>query len=173
MAILGVGGLGHLGVMYAKAWGCKVTGFTTSKEKEAFIKQLGADRVVVTSPETLQQESGKYHLVMNTLPDSGNFNEFLGLVRPRGTYCQVGAPDFSKPAQLNPAMLMFREINAVGTRIGSREKVKEMLEFSGKHNILPICEHYDFEDFPKAYDKLLNGKPHFICVVDVTKVVHK
>ena len=166
VAVLGIGGLGHLGVMYAKAWGCKVTAFTSSKDKEAFIKKLGADRVVVTSPETMKAEAGKFHLVLNTLPSGDDLNSQVLLVRPKGTLCQIGAYDFSKPSLFLAPLLMFGEINFVGTRIGSRKTVKEMLEFSEKHNIVPLCEEFDFEEFPKAYDRLVNGKPHFRCVVN-------
>jgi len=159
-----------LAVKYAKAWGCKVTGFTSTQSKEKFIKELGADRVVVTSKETLQAEAGKYHLVLNTLPVADELNAYVGLTRPLGTFCQLGAPDASKPSIFNPAMLLFGHINFVGSLIGSRKEVQEMLEFSTKHNIVPLCEQFDFEEFPKAYDTLLNGRPVFRCVVNATKV---
>lgn len=173
VAILGIGGLGHLAVKYAKAMGCVVTGFTTSKDKEKFILELGADRVVVSTEENLKKEAKKYHFVLNTLPEGDRINDYVSLVRPLGTFCQVGIPAFGKPLPFNPGLLIFGQINYVGSAIGSRKDVKDMLEFSSKHNILPLCEQFDFEEFPQAYDKLLNGKPKFRCVVDVTKVVVK
>jgi len=170
VAILGVGGLGHLAVQYAKAWGCEVTAFTSTKDKEDFIKGLGADRVVVTSEDTLKQEAGKYHLVINTLPDGQKLNALVSLVRPLGTFCQLGCPDFSKPSPFTPGLLIFSQVNFVGSFIGSRKEVKAALEFSAKHNIVPLCEQFDFEEFPEAFDKLLNGRPQFRCVVNATKV---
>jgi len=170
VAVLGVGGLGHLAVQYAKAWGCKVTAFTSTKDKEAFIKSLGADRVVLTDDESLKQEAGKYNLVLNTLPEGQKLNSYVGLTRPLGTFCQMGVPDFSKPSPFNPAILIFGQINFVGSLIGSRKDIQETLEFSAKHNIVPMCEQFDFEDFPKAYDRLLNGRPQFRCVVNASNV---
>jgi D-arabinose 1-dehydrogenase-like Zn-dependent alcohol dehydrogenase len=168
VAILGIGGLGHLAVKYAKAWGCRVTAFTSSKDKEQFIKDLGADRVVVLNKESLKEEKGKYHLIINTLPDGDRFSDLVALARPLGTFCQLGLPAVDKSPTLNCFVLMSR-ISIVGSLIGSRKEVKEMLEFSGKHNIVPLCEQFDFEDFPQAYDRLVNGKPIFRCVVDATK----
>lgn len=170
VAVLGIGGLGHLAVKFAKAWGCRVTGFTSSPDKEKFILELGADRVVVTTPENLKAETGKYHLVLNTLPDGQDLNEHLTLTKSLGTFCQLGAPPLSKTTAFRPAQFLYNQINYAGFLLGSRKEVREMLEFCGKHNIVPICEHFDFEEFPEAYDKLLNGKPHFRCVVNATNV---
>jgi D-arabinose 1-dehydrogenase-like Zn-dependent alcohol dehydrogenase len=173
VAVLGIGGLGHLAVQYAKAWGCNVTAFTSNKSKEQFIKGLGADRVVVSDDETLKQEAGKYHLVLNTLPEADKLNEYVSLTRPMGTFCQLGLPDTAKPSKFNPGLLIFGQINFVGSLIGSRKELRETLDFSAKHNIVPLCEEFDFEDFPKAYDRLLNGRPFFRCVVNATKVTLK
>jgi D-arabinose 1-dehydrogenase-like Zn-dependent alcohol dehydrogenase len=168
VAVLGIGGLGHLAVQYAKAWGCKVTGFTSSKDKEQFIKDLGADRVVVLNKETLKEEAGKYHLIINTLPSGDQFSDLVSLARPLGTFCQLGLPPVDQSPTLNCFTLMS-QISVVGSLIASRKEINEMLEFSSKHNIVPLCEQFDFEDFPKAYDRLLHGKPIFRCVVDATK----
>jgi len=170
VAVLGIGGLGHMAVMYAKAWGCKVTGFTSSKDKEEFIKKLGADRVVVTNTETLKQEAGKYDVVLNTLPSGENLNAYISLAKMMGTFVQLGVPAFSEPVHLNLGILPFTHINLTGSGIGSRKEIREMLEFSAKHNIVPMCEEFDFENFPKAFDRLENGKPLFRCVVNTTKV---
>jgi len=170
VAVLGIGGLGHMAVQYAKAWGCEVTAFTTSKDKEAFIKGLGADRVVVSSEETLKQEAGRFHLVLNTLPNGDTLNSVLPLTRFGGTFVQLGVPPVDIPTPIATGLLIFGHINFAGSLIGSRKEIKEVLEFSAKHKIVPLCETFDFEDFPKAFDHLENGKPIFRCVVDFTKV---
>ena len=168
VAVLGIGGLGHMGVQYAKAWGCKVTAFTSSKAKEEFIKKLGADRVVVCNAETYKQEAGKFDVVLNTLPSSDEFSQYLGLTAPLGTFVQLGVPAFSKPAEINPASVIFGHIKFTGSGTGSRKETVEMLEFSAKHNIVPLCEEFDYEHFPQAFDRLENGKPIFRCVVNAT-----
>ena len=149
VAVLGVGGLGHMAVQYAKAWGCKVTAFTSSKSKEEFIKKLGADRVVVGNAETYKQEAGKFDVVLNSLPDSEDFNQYIGLTAPLGTFVQLGLPKFSKPANINPASVIFGHIKFTGSMTGSRRDIEDMLAFSAKHNIVPLCEEFDYKNFPK------------------------
>ncbi len=166
VAVLGIGGLGHMAVQYAKAWGCNVTAFTTSKDKEEFIKKLGADNVVLSNEETFQQEAGKFQVVLNTLPASDNLTSLVSLTKPLGTFVQIGLPAFDNPCKFNPAPLIFGHVNYTGSLIGSRKEIRDMLEFSTKHNIVPLCEQFDFEEFPKAYDTLLNGRPKFRCVVN-------
>lgn len=173
VAVLGVGGLGHMAVQYAKAWGCNVTAFTSSKGKEEFIKKLGADKIVVINEETLKQETGKYHVVLNTLPVGDNLTSLVNLTGLFGHFVQLGNPDMTKPCGFHPAPLIFRQINFTGSLIGSRKEINEMLEFSSKHNIVPLCETFDFENFPQAFDHLENGRPFFRCVVDATKAAPK
>jgi len=168
VAVLGIGGLGHMAVQYAKAWGCNVTAFTTSKDKEEFIKKLGADRVVLSNEETFKQEAGKHNVVLNTLPTSDNLTSLVSLTKPLGTFVQIGLPAFGNPCKFNPAPLIFGHINYTGSLIGSRQEIRDMLEFSAKNNIVPLCEQFDFEEFPKAYDTLLNGRPKFRCVVNAS-----
>jgi len=173
VAVLGIGGLGHMAVMYAKAWGCKVTAFTSSKDKEEFIKKLGADRVVIANEETYKQEAGKFHLVLNTLPTGDHLNALVGLTKALGHFIQLGAPSADKPIQFNPSQLIFGHINFTASLIGSRKEIREMLDFSAKHKIVPMCEIFDFADFPKAFDRLEHGRPQFRCVVDSTKAYPK
>lgn len=169
VAVLGIGGLGHLAVQYAKKWGCHVTAFTNSKDKEKFIKELGADEVLIADDETMKKQGSKYHLVLNTLPVGEKMPDYIALTRPLGTYVQIGLPDVSKPCPFNAAHVLLNQINVTGSLIGSRKEMNDMLEFSAKHNIAPLCEQFSFDDFPKAYDRLVNGRPIFRCVVDCTK----
>ena len=166
VAVLGIGGLGHMAVMYAKAWGCKVTAFTSSKDKEKFIKDLGADRVVVSNEETFKQEAGKFHLILNTLPSGTDFTPLVGLARVMGTFVQLGLPPGDKPVGMDIVPIVYHHIVFTGSGIGSRKEIREMLEFSAKHNIVPLCEGFDFEHFPQALDRLEHGRPIFRCVVD-------
>ncbi len=75
--------------------------------------------------------------------------------------------------RVNTAFIILRNINFTGSLIGSRKEIKAMLEFSAKHNILPLCEQFEFQDFPTAFDTLVNGRPKFRCVVDATKAEPK
>jgi len=169
VAVLGIGGLGHMAVQYLKAWGCHVTAFTSSKGKEGFIKKLGADRVVVSSEQTLKEEAGKFAFIFNTLPATDNFGSYVGLTKKLGNFICVGLPAYETEATMPIYPLIFKNIRITGSLIGSREEIRDMLEFSAKHNIVPLCEEFDFEDFPQAFDRLENGRPIFRCVVNVTK----
>ena len=168
VAVLGVGGLGHMAVQYAKAWGCKVTAFTSSSGKEEFIKGLGADRVVLTNPETFKQEAKRFDLVLNTLPTADDLDAYVLLTANEGTFVQLGAPPFGKKPTFNPALLIFSHVRFTGSLVGSRKETQDMLDFSAKHNIVPMCEEFDYEKFPEAFDRLENGRPIFRCVVDAT-----
>jgi len=166
IAITGLGGLGHMGVKYGKAWGCHVTVFTTSKDKIQLCKDLGADEVVVTKEEgAFKKNAGKYDVVLNTIHDLDQqmFDDYTSLIAPQGTFVQLGAP--MTEIKWKMGTLVFNEAKFVGSQVGPKHTVQEMLEFSAKHNILPMVEEFSFEDFPKAWDKLINGKPFFRCVV--------
>ena len=170
VAVLGIGGLGHLAVAYANKLGCHVTGFTSTPGKEDFIKKLGAHDVQSSSdPEKLAKNASKYDIVVNTLSTANQkmFGLYLDLTVPDGTFIQVGAPPIDEPFTIHAMQILFKNLRIAGSAVGSRKETQAMLEFSALHNILPMVELFGFEDFPKALDKLENGKPVFRCVVNV------
>ena len=122
---------------------------------------------MLNTPENLKAEAKKYHLIINTLPDVTDLTPLTNLARTLGVFCQLGGCE--KGASFNPMTLLFGNVSVVGSNTGSIQEIKDMLEFSAKHQITPICEQFDFEDMPKAFDRLVNGKPIFRCVVDMTK----
>jgi D-arabinose 1-dehydrogenase-like Zn-dependent alcohol dehydrogenase len=168
VAIIGIGGVGHMGLQYAKAKGCKVTAFTTSKGKDELYKKLGADRIVVTTEEgALQKEAGKYDVLFNNLPTCTQemFNNFSSLLDNKGTWVQLGAPEVSETVTFSLPALVFGSKRFVGSGVGAKHTIQAMLDYSSKHNIVPLCEQFDFESFPKAWDHIRHGKPVFRCVV--------
>jgi len=176
VAVLGIGGLGHLAVMYAHKFGCRVTAFSSSAGKEKLIKDLGADEVVSsTDPEVLKKHASSYDVIINTLSTNDNkvFGLYLNMTDGQGTFVQVGAPPISESFSLLAFQLIAKNIAFVGSMVGSVKETKDMLDFSARHNILPMCEHFEFEDFPKAFDTLENGRPKFRCVVNVENYAKK
>lgn len=166
VAVNGLGGLGHLGLMYAKAWGCHVTCLTTSKDKIDLCKQLGADEVVITTePGAWDKVKGSFDVLLNTVShsDTDTFNKLTAAVDALGTYVQLGGA--VQPIEFRTMSLLFGQKNLTGSLVGSYKETVEMLEFSDKHHILPMTEEFSFDDFPKAWDLLVNGKPKFRCVV--------
>lgn len=175
VAVLGVGGLGHIGVKIAKAWGCHVTGFTILEDQLETIKNLGADEVVLVDKdlESVKKQQGKFDLVLNTIfYNDEKFNEYLRLTRPLGTFCQLGLPPVAGCSPVHISEIVFSQITFVGSLVGSRKNTADMLKFCAEHNIVPMCESFEFDEFPKAYDTLIRGRPKFKCVVKC-KDVHK
>eukprot|EP00331_Platyophrya_macrostoma_P026533 CAMPEP_0176436836 /NCGR_PEP_ID=MMETSP0127-20121128/18228_1 /TAXON_ID=938130 /ORGANISM="Platyophrya macrostoma, Strain WH" /LENGTH=374 /DNA_ID=CAMNT_0017820277 /DNA_START=38 /DNA_END=1162 /DNA_ORIENTATION=+ len=176
VAVLGIGGLGHLAVAYANKLGCHVTALTSTPGKEEFIKKFGAHEVRSSSdPEDLRKMASEFNVIINTLSTANQkmFGLYLDLTAPEGTFIQVGAPPADEPFQIHAFQILMKNIRIAGSAVGSRKETQEMLDFSAKHNILPLCEHFGFEDFPKALDKLENGKPMFRCVVNVEEWAKK
>jgi len=173
VVVTGLGGLGHLGVKYAKALGCNVTVVTTSKDKIQLCKDLGADDVILCSStdkeaeeEAFKKHARKFDVLLNTIHsiDQTTFDKYKDLLTIQGTWVQLGA----NPANFvnfQIGALCFSEHRFVGSQVGSKHHIQDMIEFSSKHNISPIVEEYEFDDFPKAWDKLINGRPNFRCVL--------
>lgn len=166
-AVIGIGGLGHLAVQFLAKMGHEVTAVTSTMDKEKFIKSLGATNVITLKDEKVFQEhKGKYDLIINTVPASENFQNYVSLTAPCGYFVQTGAPDVTETISLSPVGLVLNETHIVGSLVGSRADTNEMLEFCAKNEVYPLVEEFSFEDFPKALDKLENGKPIFRCVVN-------
>jgi len=169
VAVLGIGGLGHLAVQFAKAMGCKVTAISNSREKDDLIKELGAERIVSSGDlKALDKEKYRFAVVLNTIPsfDEKLFKSYISLTKPNGYFVQIGLPSVETPLVIDPMWIVMKQIKLVGSYVGSRKETKEMLEFAAKHGISPKCEIFDFENFPKAFEKLANEKPVFRCVVN-------
>jgi len=171
VGIIGIGGLGHLAVQYGKAMGCHVTGFTTSVDKVDYIKKLGAEEVIVVDKEQkeLAKHGGKFDYLLNTLPvtDTNIIEAYLGTLKNGGTLIQVGIPDVKDNFSMSFFTLVARQLTVVGSIVSSVQDTKETLEFTNKHGIKVAVEEFSFADFPKALDRLENGRPQFRCVVNV------
>lgn len=171
VGIIGIGGLGHMAVQYARKMGCHVTALSSTKGKEDLLKnELGAHEVISSiDPEELKKAAQRFDVIINTLTVANNeiFGLYLQLVAPNGTFVQVGAPPIEEGLNIKAFQLIMNNINFAGSLVGSRRETKACLNFSALHNILPMCEFFGFEDFPKALDTLENGRPKFRCVVKV------
>ena len=171
--VIGVGGLGHLAVQYAKALGMKVTAFVSKKGTEDMIKALGGDETVVWTESDLKEHQNKFNVAICTLPVSpteDQMTKLLNCMLPEGHFIQVGAPEQGDNLKISPMALIVKQISIHGSIVGSHKETIEMLEFTAKHKVKVMCEHFKFEDFPKALEKLEKGKPHFRCVVDIDPV---
>jgi D-arabinose 1-dehydrogenase-like Zn-dependent alcohol dehydrogenase len=166
-AVIGVGGLGHLAVQFLHKMGHHVTGVSNTLDKADLIKSLGANEVIATSNvEEFSKHKGEYDFIINTLPVSHNFQDYLGLTAPFGYFVQVGLPDVSEKVSFSINPIVINEIHIVGSCVASRADTNEMLELCAKESIYPLVEEFPFEEFDKAFEKLEKGKPKFRCVVN-------
>lgn len=169
-AVIGIGGLGHLAVQYLSKLGYHVTAFSTNLNRAAEYQKLGAhDTQHSTDVESLAKNAGKYSYVISTtfFNENDALKRHIALTRKSGTFTMVALPHKDVVNTIDIGTFLFNQIRFEGSLIGSHKEIEEMLEFSNKNQVYPIVEHYAFEDFNKAFDKLENGRPLFRCVVDV------
>lgn len=171
IAVLGIGGLGHLAVQYGNKMGCQVAGFTTTKEKEEYIKKIGGHEVIVVDNDLkeLEKHHNKFDFLINTLPisDSKIFDAYMKTLKNEGAIIQVGLPSSDTQMSFGFGSLVARQLSIHGSICGSIKECQDTVDFAHKHGIRVETEMFSFEDFPKAFDRMENGRPFFRCVVNV------
>lgn len=175
-AVVGIGGLGHLAIQFANKLGMEVTAFSGTTSKKELCQKIGAvDLKSSIDLDELKKEEGKYALVVHTLPqlNADLQKAHQRLTKPQGTFAIVGLPSIDETAEFDCFYTIMNEIKISGGNIGSPALLNAMLDFSSKNGIQPIYELFEFEDFPKAFNKLEHGRPMFRCVVDVKSYSEK
>ena len=175
-AVIGIGGLGHMAIQFLHKMGYEVTAFTTSPDKEKLIKELGADSIIIsTDKEQMKAAANKFDFIINTLPVSKGFADYVHTCAPFGYFVSVGLPEINESS--NTIVPMFEVIclekHIVGSLVGPYAPTAEMVQLCAEKDIYPMVEIFSFEDFPKAFEKLEHGKPHFRCVVNVKDYAEK
>jgi uncharacterized zinc-type alcohol dehydrogenase-like protein len=166
VAVLGLGGLGHMGVKLAVAMGADVTmlSHTPSKEKDA--KRLGAHHFILTSDqEQLKSAMGSFDFILDTVSADHDYNFYLGLLRTNGVMVCVGAP--STPAEVPAFNLIFGRKSIAGSLIGGIPETQEMLDFCAEHNIVSDIEVIAIKDINEAYERMLKGDVRYRFVIDM------
>ncbi|RFS26610.1 NAD(P)-dependent alcohol dehydrogenase [Chitinophaga silvatica] len=169
VGIVGIGGLGHMGIKFAKAMGAQVVVFTTSQSKFDDAKRLGADEVVLsTDREQMKKYRHKLHFVLDCVSASHDINSYLALLRVDGTLALVGAPE--NPLPVAAFSLIPKRISFAGSTIGSIAETQEMLDFCGRHNITSDIEMINIDQINEAYDRLLKGDVKYRFVIDMASL---
>ncbi len=164
VGVIGVGGLGHMAIEFLHAWGCEVTAFSSSPEKEEEVRQLGADHFVNSrDPEAIQAVENSFDFIISTVNVSLDWNSYILALRPRGTLHFVGAVLNPISTQIFPLLLGQKTISSSPT--GSPTTIAEMLKFSARHQIEPVTEIFPIEQVNEALEKLRNGKPRYRLVL--------
>ncbi|XP_012838477.1 PREDICTED: LOW QUALITY PROTEIN: 8-hydroxygeraniol dehydrogenase-like [Erythranthe guttata] len=169
VGIVGLGGLGHVAVKFAKAFGTKVTVISTSlsKKKEA-IEKLGADEFLVSrDPEQMQAAPGTLDGIIDTVSAVHPIVPLVSLLKPNGKLILVGAPE--KPLELPVFPLITGRKSISGSAIGGLKETQEMIDFAAKHNILPDVEMIPIDYLNTAMDRLLKSDVKYRFVIDIEK----
>jgi uncharacterized zinc-type alcohol dehydrogenase-like protein len=165
VAVVGMGGLGHLAVKIAHAMGAEVTVLSQTLSKEEDGTRFGADHYFATSdPETFEQLRSHFDLILNTVSATIDLAQYLGLLRLDGALVNVGAP--GEPLPLQVFSLFRNRLSFAGSSIGSIAETQEMLDFCAEHGIAPEIEMISAGDINDAYERVLRSDVRYRFVID-------
>ncbi|MBN3888109.1 MAG: NAD(P)-dependent alcohol dehydrogenase [Nostoc sp. JL31] len=169
VGIVGLGGLGHMGVKFARAFGAHVVVFTTSPDKTEDALRLGADEVVVSrNAEEMQKHAGSFDFILDTVSAKHDINAYLNLLRLDGNLTLVGASPI--PLDVSAFSLIMARRNLSGSNIGGIPETQEMLDFCGEHNITADVEVIPIQKVNQAYDRLLKSDVKYRFCIDMASL---
>lgn len=167
VAVMGLGGLGHMGVKFAAAMGAEVTVLSHSASKKADALAMGATRFVDTSvPGALKPLTKEFDLILNTVSAYLDINEYLDLLKLDATLVVIGLP--GKPYEVNAGSLLNGRRRMAGSMIGGIPEMQEMLNFCGEHSILSDVEVIDASYANKAYERTISSDVKYRFVIDAS-----
>jgi len=165
VGVVGIGGLGHLALQFARAFGCEVTAFTSSAAKHEEARGLGAHRVVAThDADAMKALQRQFDFILVTSNVPLDWNGYLGLLAPRGRLHVVGA--VLEPMAISAFSLIGNARSLSGSPVGSHGAVARMLEFCARHEIKPQCERFPMSKANDALDRLRSGKARYRIILD-------
>lgn len=169
VGVVGLGGLGHMGVKFAKAFGAHVVVFTTSLGKKEDALRLGADEVIIsTDAEQMKQHAGTFNFILDTVAADHDLNAYINMLGLEGNITLVGAPD--KPLALSSFALLFGRRSVSGSLIGGLAETQEMLDFCGKHNITSDVEIIPIQRVNEAYERLVKSDVKYRFSIDMASL---
>jgi uncharacterized zinc-type alcohol dehydrogenase-like protein len=169
VAVVGLGGLGHMGVKLAAAMGAHVTMVTTSPEKGEDARKLGANDVLVSTDEqAMAAAAGRFHFVLDTIPVAHDVQPYLDLLGPHGALVLVGA--LEPLPGVNGFNLIFGNRVLAGSAIGGLAETQEMLDFCAEKNVLPDIEIIRADQINEAWERLKKGDVRYRFVIDMASL---
>ena len=170
VGIVGLGGLGHMGVKLAHALGAEVTLFTTSPDKTADAKRLGADQVVVSrDADQMAKQANRFDLIIDTVAASHDLGAYIDMLKRDGTLCLVGVPEQPHPP-FPPAKIIMRRKSVAGSVIGGIRETQEMLDFCAEHGIVSDIELIRIQQINEAYERMLKSDVRYRFVIDAASL---
>ncbi len=169
VGIVGLGGLGHMGVKFAHAFGAHVVLFTTSANKTADALRLGADEVVISKNDAeMQKHLNSFDFILDTVSAEHNVNAYLDLIKLNGTMTLVGASP--TPLPLAVGSLLFRRRQLAGSIIGGIRETQEMLNFCAEHGITADIEMIKIQQINQAFERLARSDVKYRFVIDMASL---
>lgn len=169
LAVVGLGGLGHMGVKFGVAFGAEVTILSTSEFKREDAKALGAHHFVVTKNEDeLAAVKGTFDFILDTVAANHDIDIYLPLLRTNGTFITVGMP--VKPFQVPSFSLSGGNKTVTGSGAGGLPETQEMLDFCAEHNIVSDIELIDIKDIHPAFERMVKGDVRYRFVIDMASL---
>jgi alcohol dehydrogenase (NADP+) len=169
VGVVGLGGLGHMGLKFAHAFGAKVVLFTTSAHKASDAMRLGADEVVISkNPAEMNKQRESLDFILDTVSGEHDLNAYLGLLKLDGSMVLVGAPP--QPSPINTMGLLFRRRHLSGSIIGGIPETQEMLDFCAAHGVASDIEMIGISQINDAYGRLLKSDVKYRFVIDMASL---
>jgi uncharacterized zinc-type alcohol dehydrogenase-like protein len=169
LAVVGLGGLGHMAVKIAKAMGTEVMVLSTSESKREEAKRLGATDFALTSdPRTFTKLQAYFHYILDTVSAPHDYNAYLNLLKTDGTMILVGAPE--KPSPVQAFSLIFKRRRLAGSLIGGIKETQEMLDFCAQHQIESDIELIPIQQVNEAYERVIRSDVRYRFVIDMASL---
>jgi uncharacterized zinc-type alcohol dehydrogenase-like protein len=169
VGVVGLGGLGHMALKFANAFGAEVTLFSTSPGKTADAKRLGAHEVIITKDkEALENQANRFDFIIDTVSAQHNISAYLGVLKRDGVLCLVGVPP--EPIPVGAFNLIMPRRQLVGSLIGGIAETQEMLDYCAEHGITCDVEMIPMSKINEAYERMLKSDVKYRFVIDMATV---
>ncbi len=170
VAVIGLGGLGHMAIKLAKGLEAEVTLFSRTPNKKKDGLELGADEVIIsTDSNQMNTVKGKFDLIIDTVPDVHDVNPYVSTLNINGTLVLVGYLGGLEPI-LNTVQLILGRRSIAGSVIGGIAETQELLDFCGEHNIVSEIEIINIQNINEAYERMLKSDVHYRFVIDMASL---
>jgi alcohol dehydrogenase (NADP+) len=168
VAVVGLGGLGHMGVKFAKAMGAHVTVVSHSPSKREAAFELGADDFISTKKiDVFSANAKRFNLILDTVSADHDYNDYLGMLKLNGTMVIVGLPN---PTSVSAFSLVGKRRSLAGSMVGGIRETQEMLDFCAKHNIVSDVEVIKMDYINEAYERMLKSDVRYRFVIDLASI---
>jgi alcohol/geraniol dehydrogenase (NADP+) len=168
VAVIGIGGLGHLALKFLNAWGCEVTAFTSNEAKKQESLDMGASQTIdSTNPDEIESHANSFDLIISTADVKLDWSGYLNTLRPKGRLHFVGIP--LQPLEIGVISLLRGQKSVSASPVGSPATMAKMLDFAAFHRIKPIVEEYPISQIIDAVERLRSGAARYRVVINMNE----